>query len=134
MTTRSKIAGLNREIAGTEHETAVQDVNSNAGGIAEDNQGADYDYDDGADETSYHAGVGQYVAPTLLLVAMLCVGQLLWTLLDEHKNLGGLGIAGSLFAVLLCLLGFEGLRAFGAQLVQRNSERRSAAATTARLS
>lgn len=72
--------------------------------------------------------------PTLLLVAMLCVGQLLWTLLDEHKNLGGLGIAGSLFAVLLCLLGFEGLRAFGAQLVQRNSERRSAAATTARLS
>ena len=71
MTTRTKIVGLNREIAETEHETAMQDVNSNAGGIAEDNQAADYDYDDGADETSYHAGVGQYVAPTLLLVAFV---------------------------------------------------------------
>lgn len=71
MTTRSKIVGLNREIAETDHETAVQDVNSNADGLAEDNQAAKYDYDHGADETSYHAGVGQYVAPTLLLVAFV---------------------------------------------------------------
>jgi hypothetical protein len=71
MTTRSKIAGLNREIAETDHETAVQDVSSNSEGLAEDNQAAKYDYDHGADETSYRAGVGQYVAPTLLLVAFV---------------------------------------------------------------
>ena len=71
MTTRSKIVGLNREIAETDHETAVQDVSSNAEGLAEDNQAAKYDYDHGADETSYRAGVGQYVAPTLLLVAFV---------------------------------------------------------------
>jgi hypothetical protein len=71
MTKRSKIVGLNREIAETEHETAVQDVNSNAEGLAENNQAAAYAYDHGADETSYHAGVGQYIAPTLLLVAFV---------------------------------------------------------------
>ena len=71
MTTRSKIVGLNREIAETEPKTAVQDVNSNADGLAENNQAAEYDYDHGVDETSYHTGVGQYVAPTLLLVAFV---------------------------------------------------------------
>jgi hypothetical protein len=71
MTSRSKIVGLNREIAETEPKTAVQDVNSNADGLAENNQAAEYDYDHGVDETSYHTGVGQYVAPTLLLVAFV---------------------------------------------------------------
>jgi hypothetical protein len=71
MTKRSKIVGLNREIAETEPETAVQDVNSNAEGLADNNQAADYAYDNGADETSTRAGVGQYIAPILLLVAFV---------------------------------------------------------------
>ena len=71
MTTRSKIVGLNREIAETEHETAMQDVDSNAEGAAEDDQAAEYDYDHGTDETSQYRGAGHYVAPTLLLIAFV---------------------------------------------------------------
>lgn len=71
MTTRSKIVGLNREIAETEHETAMQDVDSNAEGAAEEDHAAKYDYDHGADETSQYRGVGHYVAPTLLLIAFV---------------------------------------------------------------
>lgn len=71
MTTRSKIVGLNREIAETEHETAMQDVDSNAEGAAEEDHAAEYDYDHGADETSQYRGVGHYVAPTLLLIAFV---------------------------------------------------------------
>jgi len=71
MTTRTKIVGLNRELAETEHETAMQDIDSNAEGAAEDDQAAEYDYDHGTDETSQYRGAGHYVAPTLLLIAFV---------------------------------------------------------------
>ncbi len=55
--------------------------------------------------------------PTLIVVAVLCVGQLAWTLTRERAELGGLGIAMALLAVGVCLLGFERLRILGAVLV-----------------
>ncbi len=55
--------------------------------------------------------------PTLIGVAVLCVGQLIWTLLREKEALGSVGIVVSLVAVLLCLFGFEKLRIWGAILV-----------------
>jgi uncharacterized membrane protein YfcA len=55
--------------------------------------------------------------PTLFVVALLCVGQLVWTLSQERNALGASGIMLSLLAVALCLLGFEKLRAWGAVLV-----------------
>jgi uncharacterized membrane protein YfcA len=61
--------------------------------------------------------------PTLLVVAVLCVGQLAWTLHDERAMLGGGGIVACLAAVALCLLGFEALRAWGGRLVARTAAR-----------
>jgi uncharacterized membrane protein YfcA len=55
--------------------------------------------------------------PTLFFVAILCVGQLVWTLQQEQSALGIGGIVIALLAVGLCLLGFERLRAYGAVLV-----------------
>ncbi|YCM46740.1 sulfite exporter TauE/SafE family protein [Verrucomicrobiaceae bacterium 227] len=55
--------------------------------------------------------------PTLLVVAVLCVGQLIWTLSRERSSLGSSGIVLSLIAVAVCLLGFERLRIWGAVLV-----------------
>ena len=55
--------------------------------------------------------------PTLFFVAILCVGQLLWTLQQEHSALGIGGTVIALLSVGLCLLGFERLRAYGAVLV-----------------
>lgn len=55
--------------------------------------------------------------PTLIVVAVLCVGQLLWTLVREQAVLGAGGLALSILAVLVCLYGFERLRAWGAVLV-----------------
>lgn len=55
--------------------------------------------------------------PTLYVVALLCVGQLVWTLSQERSALGAGGIVASLLAVALCLFGFEKLRAWGAVLV-----------------
>jgi hypothetical protein len=55
--------------------------------------------------------------PTLLVVSALCVGQLLWTLTRERQELGAGGIGLSILAVVLCLIGFEKLRAWGAVLV-----------------
>ena len=55
--------------------------------------------------------------PTLLVVAVLCVGQLIWTLSQESRALGISGIALSLVAVGICLCGFERLRLWGAILV-----------------
>ncbi|MBK1855574.1 sulfite exporter TauE/SafE family protein [Verrucomicrobiaceae bacterium 5K15] len=60
--------------------------------------------------------------PTLIVVAILCVGQLLWTLLQESDNLGALGMSISVLAVGACLLGFERLRIWGARLVGERSE------------
>lgn len=68
--------------------------------------------------------------PTLLVVAVMCVGQLVWTLQDEGKVLGPVGIALTLGAVALCLLGFEGLRLWGARLVARNGAQRTSAPQT----
>ncbi len=61
--------------------------------------------------------------PTLLVVAILCVGQLVWTLHDERATLGLVGIAVCLAAVGLCLAGFEALRRWGARLVARTTAR-----------
>lgn len=55
--------------------------------------------------------------PTLLIVAFLCVGQLVWALIQEKDAIGWMGIAVALLAVGLCLWGFEGLRKWGAILV-----------------
>jgi len=55
--------------------------------------------------------------PTLLIVAALCVGQLIWTLSREWHLLGPVGTAITLLAVLLCLAGFERLRILGGFLV-----------------
>lgn len=55
--------------------------------------------------------------PTLLFVAVLCVGQFIWTCSIERASLGLSGFVFSLGAVGLCLLGFERLRAWGAVLV-----------------
>lgn len=51
--------------------------------------------------------------PTLLVVALLCVGQFAWTCLSERATLGATGILLSLLAVLACLGGFELLRLLG---------------------
>ncbi|MGE3966552.1 MAG: sulfite exporter TauE/SafE family protein, partial [Planctomycetota bacterium] len=69
------------------------------------------------------APIGAYVVdhigrkPTLLVVAAICVGQFVWTLLHEREQLGPLGITISVLALGLCLLGFEALRALGARRV-----------------
>lgn len=55
--------------------------------------------------------------PTLLVVAALCVVQLVWTLNREWETLGISGVGLALFAVMLCLLGFERLRRWGGILV-----------------
>ncbi len=64
--------------------------------------------------------------PTLLVVAVLCVGQFAWTCYDERVALGLAGQAAAVAAVGVFLLGFEKLRAWGAVLV---GERREARAT-----
>ncbi len=54
---------------------------------------------------------------TLLVVAVLCVGQFVWTCWEERSALGLGGLALAVLAVGLCLAGFERLRAWGAVLV-----------------
>ncbi len=55
--------------------------------------------------------------PTLLFVAVLCVGQFVWTCHNERAALGVEGLFYAVAAVAACLLGFEKLRAWGAVLV-----------------
>ena len=55
--------------------------------------------------------------PTLLFVAVLCVGQFVWTCYTERGALGAPGMVAALVAVALALLGFERLRSWGAVLV-----------------
>jgi uncharacterized protein len=55
--------------------------------------------------------------PTLLFVAVLCVGQFVWTCYTERVALGLIGMLLSAAAVGIALLGFERLRALGAVLV-----------------
>jgi uncharacterized protein len=52
--------------------------------------------------------------PTLLVVAVLCVGQFVWTCYDERAALGPAGFAAAAGAVAVLLFGFEWLRALGA--------------------
>ncbi len=54
---------------------------------------------------------------TLLLVAMLCVGQFLWTCHVERETLGITGFLIAVGAVGVCLLGLERLRVWGGVLV-----------------
>ncbi|WP_308366917.1 MULTISPECIES: sulfite exporter TauE/SafE family protein [unclassified Microbulbifer] len=60
---------------------------------------------------------------TLLIVALLCVGQLVWTFHAERAALGSLGLLASLSAVGLCLLVFEWLRKLGSRLAGANAFR-----------
>jgi uncharacterized protein len=55
--------------------------------------------------------------PTLFFVAVLCVGQFVWTCYSQRADLGVLGLLAALAAVGVCLLGFEKLRAWGKVLV-----------------
>jgi len=75
------------------------------------------------------APLGAYIValigrtPTLLVVALLCVLQFIWTIYNEAHHLGITGIILSLLAVLLCLLGFEKLRQKGAAMVQYRTQK-----------
>jgi uncharacterized protein len=64
--------------------------------------------------------------PTLLFVAVLCVGQFVWTCYTERAGLGWVGLSIALAAVGLMLLALERLRAWGAVLVgEAKAKRRS---------
>lgn len=54
--------------------------------------------------------------PTLIFVALLCVGQFVWTCHAERVALGASGILLAVCAVALALVGFERLRAWGRML------------------
>jgi hypothetical protein len=43
--------------------------------------------------------------PTLIFVSLLCIGQFVWTVLEEEVT--GMALFGALFAVMLCLGIFE---------------------------
>lgn len=55
--------------------------------------------------------------PTLLVVAVLCVIQFLWTCYAEWPALGVVGVSLAILAVAACLLVFERLRTLGGHLV-----------------
>ncbi|HEY7883874.1 MAG TPA: hypothetical protein VIC08_02890, partial [Cellvibrionaceae bacterium] len=61
--------------------------------------------------------------PTLLVVAVLCVGQFIWTCFAERSAMGPWGILAAIAAVGACLLGFEKLRSTGIKLVDKNLQR-----------
>ncbi|WP_160154330.1 sulfite exporter TauE/SafE family protein [Microbulbifer sp. ALW1] len=69
--------------------------------------------------------------PTLLVVAMLCVVQFVWTCISERSTLGASGAALAFISVIVCLGGFEALRWLGLrrQLArERRSEKNAAEA------
>lgn len=72
--------------------------------------------------------------PTLIVVAVLCVGQLVWTLNREWDALGVSGVTLALVAVGLFLFGFERLRAWGGVLVAENLRRREQISSPERVS
>lgn len=55
--------------------------------------------------------------PILSFVALLCIGQFVWTCTAEWEALGAAGVLTALLAVAGCLLVFERLRAWGGVLV-----------------
>ena len=59
--------------------------------------------------------------PTLLIVAVLCVGQFFWTMHHEFSLLGWLGISLSVVGVLLFNVGFEFLWRIGDRLGRRQN-------------
>jgi len=61
--------------------------------------------------------------PTLLVVAILCIGQFFWTCYAEFKALGFMGIVTAAFSVAIFLGFFEWLRAVGIKLVDANLQR-----------
>ncbi len=69
--------------------------------------------------------------PTLLLVALLCVGQFVWTCYTERGVLGAGGMLGAASAIGFCLLGFEKLRAWGSILAGEAHARRTVPAAAA---
>jgi uncharacterized membrane protein YfcA len=64
--------------------------------------------------------------PTLIFVAVLCVGQFVWTCFVERSALGATGILVAALSVGVVLLGFERLRAWGAVLAGEARARRGA--------
>lgn len=54
--------------------------------------------------------------PTLLFVSTLCVGQFIWTCVEEFEALGIVGVMGALLAVGFLLFIFERLRVWGSIL------------------
>lgn len=61
--------------------------------------------------------------PTLLVVAVLCVGQFLWACHTERNTLGIVGFLIAVGAVGVCLLGLERLRIWGAVLVDERQRK-----------
>ena len=59
--------------------------------------------------------------PTLYLVSVLCVLQLVWTLTKERDSLGASGVALTLSAVLVFLGGFAWLYQAGKRLARRQT-------------
>ncbi len=58
--------------------------------------------------------------PTLLFVAVLCVGQFLWTMQQEHGRIGIIGVALCIVAVVIFNVGFEWLWRLGDKLERRS--------------
>ncbi|WP_323845138.1 sulfite exporter TauE/SafE family protein [Microbulbifer magnicolonia] len=56
--------------------------------------------------------------PTLLVVAMLCVVQFVWTCVAEWPALGIAGLLVALFSLGVCLAGFEWVRRAGLRVVE----------------
>ena len=66
--------------------------------------------------------------PTLFVVAILCVGQFIWTLYSERAILSVFSLLAAVGAVGVLVLGFEKLRAWGAVLVGERKEQLAALA------
>lgn len=64
--------------------------------------------------------------PILSFVAVLCVGQFVWTCFAEWSALGATGVTLSVIAVGGCLLVFEKLRNWGGVLVGAQKEKNKA--------
>lgn len=58
--------------------------------------------------------------PTLYFVAVLCIGQFIWTMHEERQRLGWLGISTSALVVLFCNLAFTWLWRIGDKLERRS--------------
>ncbi len=54
--------------------------------------------------------------PTLIVVAILCIGQFIWTVVEEWARLGLIGLAIAVSGVLLINLGFHFLHEAGLRL------------------